>query len=245
MRSLKSQFSAVTSASTIFNTEFASMKIPSLSPKFRSVVRVGVVSLTVASTLVAIDLSRPLINYYELRNSILTKGQVDRVKADFAHADKCGTVPGDDDKTSAFWRSCTLGNFAAPNTVAGAFYTAWRASTWLRRHPDDHAMRAYARKVIDAGWNAYRNDQARYALHDQFTEAMNRSMTVALFQGKYPSVRESEARILEEVELAIEAPTLFETRGRRRTAAALVRNAAEADVTPPARGVERNENGAG
>ncbi|MFC6412793.1 hypothetical protein [Massilia varians] len=186
-----------------------------------------------------------MASQYDLREALLTKEHVNDVKADFAHEDKCGTMPGAEDTSSAVWRSCTLDNFAAPKTVPGAFYKASRAHLWLRRHPHDVAMRAHAQKVIDAGWNAYRNHEALYALHDQFEEALNRSMTVALFGGKYPSTREIDERLLEDIEMAIAAPALFETRGRRRAANALARNAAEVESTDRSKGVERNEGGAG
>lgn len=206
------------------------MKIPSLNPKFRPGVRFAVNTALVVSALVALDLSRPVASQYELREALSTKGHVNDVKADFAHEDKCGTMPGAEETSSAAWRSCTLDNFSAPKTVPGAFYKASRAHLWLRRHPHDAAMRAHAQKMIDAGRNAYRDHEALYALHDQFEEAMNRSMTVALFGGKHPSTREIDERLLEDIELAIMAPELFETRGRRRAATAMARNVAEVGV---------------
>ncbi|MEX5747578.1 hypothetical protein ACWV27_25995 (plasmid) [Massilia varians] len=228
-----------------FFRNFADMKIPSPNPKYRRGVRFAAKSLLVVSALVALDLCRPVASDYELREALVAKAHVSDAKADFAREDKCGTMPGNDDTSSAAWRSCTLDNFAAAKTVPGAFYQASRAHMWLQRHPHDDAMRAHAQKAIDAGWDAYSNNEALYALHDQFEEALNRSMTVALFGGKYPSTREIDERLLEDIEMAIAAAALFETRGRRRAANALARNAAEVESTDRSKGVERNEGGAG
>lgn len=120
---------------------------------------------------------------------------------------RCGDARGDVSTLNEKWRDCMIPTLHAVRSENGAVVGVMQATSWLKNHPADDAMRAAATAAMTQGQAAYERYLPIYAAQQRVIDARRSSFVLHLVDGRddMGSLLEFHVQALRKIESSLAA----------------------------------------